>query len=287
MSMAACMHWPVRWPGWRRRAGAEIRYGADVAEIATQAGRVSGVRLASGEVVAADAVIANADPQAIAAGRFGPAVQRAVPRQKPAERSLSALTWTGVAEVEGFPLVRHSVFFSRDYKAEFDALGRGSMAREPTVYVCAQDRGDAGEPGGPERLLVLINAPPTGDARTMTDREIEKCREDAWELMGQSGLRLKSPAMTTTGPAAFEALFPATGGALYGPAVHGGTASFKRPASRTAVRGLYLASGGAHPGAGVPMAALSGRLAASALMADLGSTGPSRMTATAGGTSTR
>ncbi|RZM06366.1 MAG: FAD-dependent oxidoreductase, partial [Sphingomonas sp.] len=40
--------------------GAEIRYGADVAEIATQAGRVSGVRLASGEMVAADAVIANA-----------------------------------------------------------------------------------------------------------------------------------------------------------------------------------------------------------------------------------
>lgn len=271
--------------------GAEIRYGADVAEIATQAGRVCGVRLASGEVVAADAVIANADPQAIAAGGFGPAVQRAVPRQKPAERSLSALTWTGVAEVEGFPLVRHTVFFSRDYKAEFDALGSGGMAREPTVYVCAQDRGDTGEPGGPERLIVLINAPPTGDARAMTDSETERCREEAWELMGRSGLRLTNPTLTTTGPAAFEALFPATGGALYGPAVHGATASFKRPASRTAIKGLYLASGAAHPGAGVPMAALSGRLAASALMADLGSdlakTGPSRMTAIAGGMSTR
>ena len=273
--------------GLAAAGGAEIRYGTDVAEITTQAGRVSGVRLACGELVTADAVIANADPQAIAAGRFGPAVQRAVPRQKAAERSLSALTWTGVAEAKGFPLVRHTVFFSRDYKAEFDALGRGGMAREPTVYVCAQDRGDNGEPGGPERLLVLINAPPTGDARTMTDPETERCREEAWELMGRSGLRLDNPAMTKTGPAEFEALFPATGGALYGPAVHGATASFKRPASRTAIRGLYLASGAAHPGAGVPMAALSGRLAASALMADLGSIGRSRMTATAGGMSTR
>lgn len=273
--------------GLAAAGGADIRYGADVAEITTQAGRVSGVRLASGEVVTADAVIANADPQAIAAGRFGPAVQRAVPGQKPAERSLSALTWTGVAEVEGFPLVRHTVFFSPDYKAEFDALGRGGMAREPTVYVCAQDRGDSGEPSGPERLLVLINAPPTGDAKTMTEPETERCRQEAWELMGRSGLRLTNPTLMATGPAQFEALFPATGGALYGPAVHGATASFKRPASRTAVRGLYLASGAAHPGAGVPMAALSGRLAASALMADLGSTGPSRMTATAGGMSTR
>ncbi len=273
--------------GLAAAGGAEIRYGADVAEIATEAGRVSGVRLASGEVVDADAVIANADPQAIASGRFGPAVQRAVPRQKPAERSLSALTWAGTAEVEGFPLVRHSVFFSPDYKAEFDALGRGAMAREPTVYICAQDRGDAGEPGGLERLLVLINAPPSGDARPMAESDTERYRMEAWALMERSGLRLQNPVMTTTGPAQFEALFPATGGALYGPAVHGATASFKRPASRTAVRGLYLAGGGAHPGAGVPMAALSGRLAASALMADLGSISPSRMTVTAGGMSTR
>ncbi len=267
--------------------GAVIRYGAAVCEIAVQAGRVSGVRLASGEAVAAEAVIANADPQAIAAGLFGQAVQGAVVRQKPAERSLSALTWTGIAEAEGFPLVRHNVFFSGDYKAEFDALGRGAMAREPTVYVCAQDRADDPVGTRPERLLILINAPATGS----TLGEIDRYKEDAWGVMKRCGLTLTNAALTATGPAEFERLFPATGGALYGPAVHGATASFKRPASRTAVRGLYLAGGAAHPGAGVPMAALSGRLAASALMADLGSdlakTGRSRMTATAGGMSTR
>ena len=53
-------------------------------------------------------------------------------------------------------------------------------------------------------------------------------------------------------------------------------ASFRRPGSRTGLPGLYLAGGSTHPGAGVPMAALSGRLAASALMADLASTRPSR-----------
>ena len=274
--------------GLVQRNGGAIRYGTDVVEIVVHNGRVNGVRLANGETVPADAVVANADPQAIATGRFGRAAQGAVPRRKLAERSLSALTWVGHAEAHGFPLVRHNVFFSRHYKAEFDAIGTGEMPREPTVYVCAQDRGDqGGKVDGPERLLILVNAPPNGDATAMSETESERCREGAWSLMERCGLRLAGAQLTKTGPAQFETLFPATGGSLYGPAVHGATASFKRPASRTAIKGLYLAGGAAHPGAGVPMAALSGRLAASALMADLGSTGSSRMTATAGGMSTR
>jgi len=69
----------------------------------------------------------------------------------------------------------------------------------------------------------------------------------------------------------FQPFVPATGGALYGPASHGWRASFKRPGSRSQVRGLYLAGGSAHPGPGVPMAATSGRLAAACILADYAS----------------
>ena len=55
---------------------------------------------------------------------------------------------------------------------------------------------------------------------------------------------------------------PATGGALYGQAVHGTLAAFRRPGSRSTIPRLYLAGGSVHPGPGVPMAVLSGRLVA-------------------------
>ncbi len=63
--------------------------------------------------------------------------------------------------------------------------------------------------------------------------------------------------------------FPGSDGAIYGRSPEGTFAAFARPPARTTVPGLYLAGGGAHPGAGVPMAALSGKHAAEAVMADL------------------
>jgi 1-hydroxycarotenoid 3,4-desaturase len=69
-------------------------------------------------------------------------------------------------------------------------------------------------------------------------------------------------------PEQFEQLYPGTGGALYGSATHGWRASFERPGASTGIAGLYLAGGSVHPGPGVPMAALSGRLAAQRVLAD-------------------
>lgn len=255
------------------RQGVTLRYGAEAARIQTRSGRASGLVLADGEEIAADAIIVNADASALAAGTLGPEVTGAVPGVPLPQRSQSAITWTAVAETEGFPLSRHTVFFSDDYKAEFDdVFDHRRPPLKPTVYVCAQDRdaADGPPPQGPERLLVLINAPATGDSHPFDDREIEQCTQRTFALMEQCGLsvRLTPEATTATSPAGFERLFPATGGALYGRANHGWAASFQRPAARTKVPGLYLAGGSVHPGPGAPMAALSGRLAADALVRD-------------------
>jgi 1-hydroxycarotenoid 3,4-desaturase len=56
------------------------------------------------------------------------------------------------------------VFFSGDYGVEFAQLGQGQLPIDPTVYVCAQDRGDGDDapPQGAERLMCLANAPAYG-----------------------------------------------------------------------------------------------------------------------------
>ena len=272
--------------------GAEFRTNSPVAEILIEGGKASGVKLENGEAISADAVIVNADATAIGAGRFGVAAARAVEPIQPHERSFSALAWTLHAETSGFDLLRHTVFFNREYAREFDdIIERQSLPGDPTVYICAQDRPASGPlaMNGPERMLMVINAPPTGDNPTFDQAEIERCQERSIRRLSDCGLtvRVNPQASIMTTPIEFDRLFPATGGALYGRANHRADASFRRPDARTTIEGLYLAGGSVHPGPGVPMAAMSGRLAAKALLSDFASTRRSRPAATAGGMSMR
>jgi len=271
-----------------RGLGARFVYDDDVVRIDGKSA-VEGVVLASGERIEAEAVVFNGDASVLA--RLLP--DGAAPKPVPAAaRSLSAVTWSMRARTEGFPLSRHTVFFSGDYRAEFDTIFRDrGLPDQPTVYLCAQDRDDAGalsaeamEHG--ERLLCLINAPADGDTRRFTESEIDEWFGKTRDHLSACGLTLDPVSSTATGPADFEALFPGSGGALYGRASHGWMASFQRQGSRTRMPGLYLAGGSVHPGPGVPMAALSGKLAAESLVADRDSTVRSRPAAISGGTST-
>lgn len=249
--------------GLGKRQGASFRYDAEVAEI-----DAGGVTLASGERIAADAVVVNADPQALASGLFGEALRPAVPGLAARDRSLSALVWTIAGDASGLPLVRHNVLFSGDYEREFAELAAGRLPSDPSVYVCAQDRdtGDGNPPAGPERFQLIVNSPPIGDVG-LGRPEIEACTAATFERLRRCGLALTPRASVLTTPNEFAALFPATGGALYGRATHGPFAAFKRPGARTKLPWLYLAGGATHPGAGVPMAALSGMRAAEAVLA--------------------
>lgn len=265
-----------------RQRGAQFRYQAEVRRIGTDAQGVCGIELASGEVVPAGAAIVNADAAALAQGRLGEAAARAAPGADRHPRSLSAMTWLVGARTRGFALLRHNVFFSGDYRAEFEALfGRRAMPADPTIYVCAQDRGasqtgDASEDTarGPERLLCLINAPADGD-RPGVALDADAAQARAFAQLERFGLHIErlqfdgdgASAQRTT-PAQFARRYPGSSGALYGAATHGPRASFQRPGAASLIRGLYLAGGSVHPGPGVPMAALSGRLAVRRVLAD-------------------
>ncbi|OYQ34255.1 CrtD protein [Niveispirillum lacus] len=273
------------------RLGVEFRFGERITAIDKDgSGRaVTGVTTDQQYQVKAGSIIFNGDAAALAALLRANGPPR---RRGSAQRSLSALVACGPASPGGVPLAHHTVFFSNDYAAEFDAILRHRRPPEdPTVYLCAQDRTDTGivrppsVSGAGERLYSLINMPADGDIHAYSESEIDRCLSSMEHRLASNGLilPLDRRTLSITGPDGFNRLFPSTGGALYGMASHGAMASFWRPSARGPLRGLYLAGGSVHPGPGVPMAALSGKIAAERLMADRASIGRSRPVATTGG----
>ena len=274
------------------RHGAQFRYNSHVSKIVVKSGRASGVRLADNTQIEAQAVLLNGDVAALADGRFGTAATTAVAPQRRAKRSLSAVTWAVCSGANNFPLDRHNVFFSRDSRGEFeDLFKRSRLPVDPTVYMCAQDRDGPNkrDRADTERFLLIVNAPATGDTHHLSTSELDQCQTAIFRTLARCGFELEMmpDQKRVTMPSDFDQLFPSTGGALYGAASHGWQASFRRSGALSRLPGLYLAGGSVHPGPGVPMAALSGRMAASKILSDLVSTRRSLPVDTRGGISTR
>ena len=202
--------------------------------------------------VDADAVVANADVAHLARLTDGVAT----PKLPPSTSGFTALLAAPVAD-----RAPHEVWFPRRYDGEFeDLFDRRRAPAEPTVYVCAQDRAHAvGRWGDREPLFVMANAPaaPSDDADLDT------------RTFARAGLDPADVRWRRT-PADLAERFPDTAGALYGVASNSMFAAFLRPPNRLgSPAGLYVASGSAHPGGGVPLCLLSGRQAARDLLEDL------------------
>ncbi len=249
--------------------GASFSFGRGVKQIIADQGRATGVELDDGDKVEADAIIFNGDVSALAAGLLGENAKRAGKQTPRAKRSLSAVTACLVARARGFPLAHHTVFFDEDYPAEFRRIfDARALPEKPTVYLCAQDRGGANDapPDGAERIFLLTNAPPDGD---ISDFDADAAYARALDLMSACGLSLEVEDAALTSPTDFAERYPATGGALYGQTSHGMMGTLARAGAATKLQGLYMAGGSVHPGPGVPMAVMSGRLAARRALADL------------------
>lgn len=266
--------------------GGNIRTNTTVRKINTALGGVSGVTLTNGETLYAEHVVFNGDPRALALGLLGEAAKPIAPITVKRARSHSANVWSFQAAPSDMPLVHHNLFFSDPSKNEFAEIERGYIPSDPTLYVCAEDRGQDTPHPQTERFEIIMNTPPLTQ-RTAQPEDYEICHTRTFPLLRRYGLSFSpepGPDSLTTAKS-FDALFPGSAGSLYGQSPHGMTAALERPTARTKIKGLYLAGGGTHPGAGVPMAALSGRHAAAAIVTDRTSTSKSRKTVTPGGTS--
>jgi 1-hydroxycarotenoid 3,4-desaturase len=267
------------------RVGVTLRFGVCALKILRKSGRVTEVALSDGRAIKCQAVVFNGDPAALLAGLLGNGPQQSLAPIAAHPRSLSAWVWSFAASPSPVELVHHNVFFGSDPALEFGPIRKGRMPEEATLYVCAQDRAVSDRPMiGPERFEIIMNAPAKAN---LSSQEVTECRSKTFPQLAKFGLTFDPQPMdqSLTTPQGFSVLFPGSQGAIYGRSPQGQMASFHRPGARTRLPGLYLAGGGAHPGAGVPMAALSGKHAAEAIMTDLISANSWPRTAMRGGMS--
>ena len=252
--------------------GVTFHLNSPVSAITTVGKKATGVILADGTVVAADAVVANADASLVynklIKGHKG-LLKKARKNIEKADVSVAGFCLLlGMRKDAAQVLNHHTILFPENYDAEFDAIFTdGKPVEQPTIYICAPQDPDMTKDETLEGWFVLANAPTHGQfdwsdnefARNYANRIIDQI-----EARGIS-VRDRLESLTIRTPADLEAAVHAPGGAIYGTSSNGARAAFMRAKNRSPIKGLYLVGGSAHPGGGLPLVGISGDLVTEAI----------------------
>ncbi len=243
-----------------RELGVRFLTDSEVETIVVEDKKAVGVRV-NGEVLAADCIVSNAD--AIETYRnLLPAKNKKYQNREPSCSGFVLLL--GVKKQ--FPqLAHHNIFFSDDYKVEFDAIFKRRIpAENPTIYICATSRTDDSQaPNGHENLFVLVNAPYTSEqfdwqiqAKNYRGLVIKKL-----EKFGLTDLESSIDFEQIITPEDFESKYRANKGSIYGISSNGIFSAFLRvPNKSKDIENLYFVGGATHPGGGIPLVLLSGKM---------------------------
>lgn len=251
-----------------RRMGVSFVLGRNVVRIEQHRGSVKAVHLDQGERLAADVIVSNADVHHL----FGDLLDD----HKPPRGQISTSGWTAVIRArKSTERAAHNVIFPHDYLGEFrDLFDHERPPTQPTVYVCDQHLAHQ-RPGWDAHvpLFVMVNAPAmtTDDARhNARDEVFDAIRERVMgRLLEHEVIDPDDEVVWQRTPARLAERFPGSFGSIYGMASNAPWSAFLRTPNRVrGVQGLYVATGSAHPGGGVPMCLLSGLLAARSAVQD-------------------
>lgn len=259
--------------------GVEIRTNTSISRILVNNAAASGVELADGSKLDADAVIANSDVvytySKLIDARY---------RRKYNDATLAQLDPGGsgmvlMLGVDGnYPqLAHHTKFMPDDYRADLDAmLNTRTIPADPCIYVCAPTRTDPSlAPEGCEIIFVLVSAPAMRNSNIDWSIEGQRYRnqiiktlEERWGLKDLSKRIVVEKQMN---PTDFERRYNANAGSIYGIASNSLRSAFLRPPNRDKdIKRLYFAGGATHPGGGIPLVALSGKIVSELALEDLG-----------------
>jgi phytoene dehydrogenase-like protein len=158
----------------------------------------------------------------------------------------------------------HNIFFTTNYKAEFDCLFKTkTLYTDPTVYINITAKMEAGlAPAGKENWFVMINVPANAG------QDWEKIKQDARKMIIEKLNRILSTDIESAieteeilDPVLMEEKTSSYMGSLYGTSSNSKLAAFLRhPNFTNAVKGLYFCGGSVHPGGGIPLCLKSAQI---------------------------
>lgn len=258
-------------------AGAEIVTDADVTEILTarrgRRARACGVRWTdeqgSSRVLEAEIVVSAADLHHTET-RLLPADFRTYPEAWWKRRTSGPGAVLVMLGVEGSlpQLAHHSLFFTRDWSANFDAIfGRNARIPDPgSLYVCRPSASDASvAPAGHENLFVLVPVPADVEIGSSGSPDVEAAADAAVALISRwadiPALAERIAVRETLGPADFARDYRSWRGGMLGPAhILSQSAMFRAQNASKKVDGLFYAGATVAPGVGVPMCLISAEI---------------------------
>ncbi|ABF40273.1 amine oxidase [Candidatus Koribacter versatilis Ellin345] len=272
-------------------AGTTIRTNAEVAGITIKDGRVTGVRLTTGEEIAASAVISNADPVRTLLNLVDPVHLTPTFLQHVQQYRSSGVVAKINLAVDGLPKFpalekredrdvlypgRIHVGPSMNYvERAFDFSKYGEFSREPYMDVMVPTVSDPSlAPSGKHIMSVYVQFAPyalrTGDWKTRAGEFADCAIKTLSAYVPDLPNRILHQQVIT--PAEIESTYGSTGGHIF----HGELTLEQfftmRPLLgyaryRTPIKGLYMCGSGTHPGAG--LTGRSGENAAREIVKDL------------------
>ena len=244
--------------------GVQFELSSMVEHILVEENKVQGV-MVNGTERMFDLVVCNSDIKHAYHELLPKQVRR--PRKTLAqEPSSSALIfYWGIGQ--SFPeMDLHNIIFSEDYKEEFDHIcSNGPFWKDPTIYIHISNRLEVDDaPKGKDSWFVMVNVPydQGQDWEDIVRKVRRKLIERISSVLGKDIASLIETEEILT-PTQIQQRTSSVGGALYGTSSNERMAAFLRHSNKSSsVKGLYFCGGSAHPGGGVPLCILSGKIAA-------------------------
>lgn len=178
--------------------------------------------------------------------------------------SFSGLVFYWGINKEFRELETHNILFAKNYKQEFDDLFiNKTIHSDPTIYIYISSKlNNEDAPKGKENWFVMVNAPHIQNQNW--EDEIKNARTNIINKINSflnTNIEQFIEFEKVMSPVDIQNKTGSYRGSIYGISSNDKFAAFMRQSNKSkTVKNLYFCGGSAHPGGGIPLVILSGKI---------------------------